>query len=206
MAAKHFEWTDQLVSNFVHRHTSMSNGVQRLITEFKDSFKPEQDWFIMSVKDNHYYEPVVPTSVKRLSDGERFQIGDLTNYGEIKRFETGDRMWVHLTNGSAALLSFINKVKKPVKLFTTEDGKDVFDGDRYWWVGSDFVIMESKGYANVTYNFSKSQKLFSTEKAAQDYVIDNKPCLSLDEFYDISQWPWDRVKELVKSKLNMKDL
>lgn len=115
-------------------------------------------------------------------------------------------------------------------LFTTEDGNTVYEGDK-------FVIVELPSYRvskSICINHAGAgghgnQKYFSTEVAANEYVLLNKPCLSLSDilkswhsYEDIKQMHlahaykfyendiyWRnplflRLKELVKSKINNK--
>ena len=76
-------------------------------------------------------------------------------------------------------------------LFLTEDGKEIFEGDGYWYVNippyEDGVLWEAifvnkavKGEDIPT----KDSKDFATKQAAENYIKMNKPCLSLKEVLD----------------------
>src|SRR5690606_23114725 len=68
-------------------------------------------------------------SVKRLSDGEVFTIGDNTKYGCIDNFYIKNNYLLATTvlESNGRYLKDLEKSKKP--LFTTEDGVDIFEGD-----------------------------------------------------------------------------
>ena len=97
-----------------------------------------------SVQSGHFYI----NSIKRLSDGEVFTIGDqcvtkLCNYGKINEFMIKDKstkdfdvyikgsISPHGSKYQCSLLNLIKNVSK-VPLFTTEDGVDIFEGDGYY--------------------------------------------------------------------------
>lgn len=72
--------------------------------------------------------------------------------------------------------------KLPKPLFVTTDNKPIFVGDRIWYVAGDWYV----GTINITNGVSiefygKTVKSFSTEEAAKEYVIANKPCLSIND-------------------------
>ncbi len=131
-------------------------------------------------------------SIKRLSDGEIFTIGDfakyLPKYGgqEIKSFylDRLNRLVVKLT-GNEYLLTSIIKHKQP--LFKTEDGVDIFDENTLLWDIStqnwDYLdTTEAKYFIDWKLNnIAKYRLAFSTKQAAEEYVIMNKPCLSIND-------------------------
>ena len=58
-------------------------------------------------------------------------------------------------------------------LFTTEDGMDIYDGDKYWYVGN-----TSGGIFHEIANANRGGKVhpyFSSEQAAQDWIYKNNP-------------------------------
>jgi hypothetical protein len=160
-------------------------------------------------------------SVKRLSDGEVFTIGDHIRlikqscYFKIESLE--------INGNSITINKYLNtidcytKYKQP--LFTTEDGIDVFEGDKPWVAclnnDDDEHIYQWRGQ---TTGFLKGDspintlKIFSTKKAAEEYILMNKPCLSINDLKEIFIWGSnnesrssasiiDKLKQLVKSKL-----
>ncbi len=98
------------------------------------------------------------------------------------------------------------------KLFTTEDGVDIYKGDEYWHIISDWTAQKENAVEWGKDEYQKRNiKRFSTREKAEEYVIFNKPCLTLKE---IKHWtenyfrpPADisieYLKELAKSKINI---
>lgn len=154
-------------------------------------------------------------SIKRLSDGEIFTIGDtfqndFNNASKIKSIKIINNI-VYLQYYSKDLygckLSNAKKIKQ--SLLTTEDGVEIFEGDYYYKIFIDknpwrepFTITKVKPiHLELS---SKIIKRFSTKEKAEEYILMNKPCLSLKEVLNICTF-LDRSKkkleELVKSKL-----
>ena len=150
-------------------------------------------------------------SVKRLSDGEVFTVGDkckLSNWKEyctIKYFTIIADILYFGIEDSFKLSEYPNwynfiKPKKP--LFTTEDGVDIFEGNKYW---------KNNGWLNVKLNIAGkdepyilNDKPFSTKKLAKEYIIMNKPCLSIkdiQDYFTIATTPLPSLIKLVKSRL-----
>lgn len=165
-------------------------------------------------------------SVKRLSDGEIFTVGDYVklhthlNPCSIDGFYIKNNFLMVTTRESSCgnYLKDCKKVKQP--LFTTEDGVEIFEGDEYfrvWNNKGDFKLDSYKCFATKEYRFdivSKKTPHFSTKKAAEEYILLNKPCLSIKEICpeigkvnDSSHIDLDlltkKLKYLVKQKLNL---
>jgi len=132
-------------------------------------------------------------SVKRLSDGEIFTLGDIVQHknrladeslpdiGPITSFETVtyDFKTLIVSYGKRFHnnMGVVHKViKKPI--FTTDDGKEIFKGDSYWIVTDRFYNVDI--VKNCTSNRVKKSGVhyFSKKEAAEEYVLLNKPCLS----------------------------
>lgn len=140
-------------------------------------------------------------SVRRLSDNVVFSAKEkLKNntagiYTEevIKSFEiVNDKMRVNLESSNGYyLLSALEKlppieqeVKKPV-LFTSDDGWPVVNKDAEIWVINpkwELYWKYAEAYKDVNWD---GFKRFSTKEAAEQYIIDNKPCLSRNEVMGI---------------------
>ena len=143
-------------------------------------------------------------SIKRLSDGEIFTVGDVDNFGKITAFDIQCNTIVSMyyRKGDWQWLSSIKHLKNP--LFTTEDGVDIFEGDEYWKV----LPNSNYGLHHLTCVDSDLQPswTFSTKEAAEEYVLMNKPCLSINDVSDTlninkyGSW-YKNLKKLVKSKL-----
>ncbi len=165
-------------------------------------------------------------SIKRLSDSKIFTIGDNTNSGIIESFKQFEnRIIVNFDcNKQPNLPMYLDasgklllKVKQ--KLFTSEDGVDIFEDDTFYYVkfkenkntyGKIFEIVTCSRPGCI-YE-PQFEKYFSTKEKAEEYVINNKPCLSLKEIYDLfpgyvhsSSTLIPKLKKLVKTKLNNKN-
>jgi len=142
-------------------------------------------------------------SVKRLSDGEIFTVGDkwLENFDMLVYIIEKIRFGV-CNNGiyfdgshsseikksqyhGKPLLDAMKYVeKKP--LFTTEDGVDIFEGEPYYLV---YIPQCNLNSENPCISFNKQffdkdkHKLFSTKEEAEVYIIMNKQCLSLNDIF-----------------------
>ncbi len=149
-------------------------------------------------------------SVKRLSDGEIFTVGDkvdgtsykniIINSVDINPTLTVQIQINHKDEGINLLTA--KKAKQP--LFKTADGVDIYEGDN--WVRirlSDFSILGIYGDA------IGKIKTFSTKEAAEEYVIMNKPCLSINDIITpgkvfevtLNDVYIDKLKQIVKNKL-----
>jgi hypothetical protein len=156
-------------------------------------------------------------SVKRLSDGEVFTIGDtiIINYKpnnkvaivEISHSENR-QIWInyrkrglsYYERGSCHLASATKLFK--THLFTTEDGVSVFENDKYYFISNGFQVVKS--FAE-NLEFLSSSKTFSTKEKADEYVLLNKPLLSLTDVKDLFiehrvELTLERLKSLIKSK------
>jgi hypothetical protein len=169
-------------------------------------------------------------SVKRLSDGEIFTVGDIVNRPcykkpfKIKHFHIQNckppTIWLHSmdfvegncthTLDENCTLEKAIKFKKP--LFTTEEGVDIYEGDNYYGVTNEFKIFYNNSYMFSTNDLKNDNKRFSTKKAAEEYILMNKPCLNIKDILPtIGLWNnttyvdlnliTKKLKELVKSKL-----
>lgn len=175
-------------------------------------------------------------SVKRISDGEVFSLGDDVNFGIIEGFyicEEEDSfcykcMMVYFKEVRANRdISELKKVNQP--LFKTEDGKDVYEG-------GEFVAVQKTTFdmlcCRQTLTNPENYYIFSNEEKANNWVLMNKPVLSVNdivvlcekttlskikttkmygvdwangsEYYDVSTIDLDKLKELAKSKIENK--
>lgn len=124
-------------------------------------------------------------SIKRLSDGEVFTVGDRignnTQEGVILRLRvTNDNRFQFSCSEKDGWCEFegYNKIKQP--LFKTEDGVEIFVNDIFWYVGDTFNVCETK----CLWNFSRL-KTFSTKEAAEEYVKMNKPEFSRKQVVEL---------------------
>lgn len=158
-------------------------------------------------------------SVKRLSDGEVFTIGDVVENqkypwpeypykGSITKFKIAPEPYNELRvyyYGS----DFINSIKHSKQpLFITEDGVEIFEGDIYHPVLINSLYYQGK-YTAETPNCGRftnpnSCKTFSTKEKAEEYVLYNKPCLSIIDVISVVNTRYsidDVLKRIVKEKL-----
>ena len=156
-------------------------------------------------------------SVKRLSDGSIWTIGEKTTDGIITKFEILDGVLiVFIYDVTWFKLDLLEKLKQP--LFKTEDGVDIFQGDKvHWVVTRDYRYLYYIPFVSTHLEscFSKDgvYKVFSTKEVADEWILMNKPCLSIKEiapifgmyYLDNSKTSLDRLseklKELVKGKI-----
>ena len=126
-----FEWTDLLAAEFAGRVSQLRNerDLPELLQKFKEE-KTNKEWEIMSYDNT----PAI-LSVKRLSDGEVFGVGDelddmirVRHIVSISIRGNGD-IWLSTddNNGCGIVLSHAKKAVKPKPLFVTEDGVELFD-------------------------------------------------------------------------------
>ncbi len=73
-------------------------------------------------------------------------------------------------------------IEKPV-LFITADGKEIREGDSYVYVFN-YNIVGTRAFKS---NYLKLDNYyFSTRKAAENYIVCNRPCLSFNDVWNIS--------------------
>lgn len=149
-------------------------------------------------------------SVRRESDGEVFTIGDNTQFGKVISFDfiptyEGEILKAICKNGPATSTISIDILEFKTKLFTTEDGVDIYEGDTYYIVGAAQWNINSIVAKNSIYRLIYTHPFFSTKEKAEEYIILNKPCLSLKEINDECAgyiiYPYRRIKEIVKQKI-----
>lgn len=90
-------------------------------------------------------------------------------------------------------------------LFTTEDGVDVYEGDTVWHTNLNPNLKIYSSIVKYKKPFTPVAGLFSTKKAAENYIKMNKPCLSLNDVLSITNKtsfvPEDFSKNLIKKEL-----
>ena len=133
-------------------------------------------------------------SIKRLSDGEVFTVGDKVEHGYLCCGEEKRLKWninsISIENNRLKLFSgtgFYREIGEIVKqkqpVFTTEDGVGIYQGDKYFFVGigdlinSNIVHDAESWHRN---NDINEFKRFSTKKGAREY-IDSQKVLFISE-------------------------
>jgi len=159
-------------------------------------------------------------SVKRLSDGEVFQIGDkfINNFNSLSIIHSfaivGNTIDLQYYSEYRYGCPLKDAKKAKTPLFKTEDGVDIFEGDRFYWVNPNFDLQfkprhGSQSSIPTTDDIKKGHKYFSTKEAAEEYILMHKPCLSINDILSIRATRDDgslrvfgnELKQLVKSKL-----
>lgn len=170
-------------------------------------------------------------SVRRISDGEIFTIGDNVIFsaksgsvlkGSVIQFRIDTEFgiivdYIDNSKGVGQHWNYLNnaeKYKQP--LFTTEDGVDIFEGDDYYSIHTtQFNFPNGYGKPTIKGTAIKGYWItFSTKEAAEEYVLMNKPCLSIQDLINhtkeepnirrISPRGLKAFKNLVKQKLNQR--
>lgn len=166
-------------------------------------------------------------SIRRLSDGEIFTIGDKVNDKDINyvtftieriRLTDSENLkfdLFHINQNKHYLSHYYKidsflKVKQP--LFTTEDGVEIFEGntivygviaDKNFIVDFSYFEKQAKNVSEMCKSPHHTHIIFSTKEAAEDYIVMNKPCLSINDVLtsqDGLMFAERKLKELVKSK------
>jgi hypothetical protein len=153
-------------------------------------------------------------SVKRLSDGEVFTVGDLitghsyTDARVIEKIKIRHDESIRLEQkyGSTEL-AYATKLKQP--LFLTHDGKDIFEGDTVWWVRKESLHYSCfEAHSEISF-CSDINVYFLTKAAAENYLVQKSHSLSIEDFWEFDSWGGSpiakskRLKRLVKERLNL---
>lgn len=170
-------------------------------------------------------------SVKRLRDGMEFTIGDKIDYHifdgtksslgpisitKMMRYTRYSRYYkediiFYGKDRSGTEIAFCNisdDCFKVEKLLTTDDGVDIYTGDKITGVYLkdpsnpkveciDYPVLRDQGKS------WKGWKLFSTKEKAERYVLLNKQCLSIEEIANalaLNSFEISELEKLVKSK------
>lgn len=140
----------------------------------------------ISLSEHYAKSNLLINSIKRLSDGEVFTLGDtlneydcvitefhITTDGTLKIFSDSKTANKHIFDGVEWSLENAEKAKEKSILFTTEDGVEIYDKDEYFIVGSNDNIIPTQSTDNTEYK--EGVKRFSTKQAAKEYIENNKP-------------------------------
>ena len=141
----------------------------------------EKDYEVLIVKT----VPYTILSVKRLSDGEVFTVGDrvkVYEHGTIKTISSIDLVakcssvkegiWLTHNSGSSHITHAIKQVKQPIYL--THDGKNIYPEDKVWYVNKENFYHDSIiAFPEVKFN-SEIRAYFLTREEAENYIEKNK--------------------------------
>jgi hypothetical protein len=163
-------------------------------------------------KDHEKYWNIF--SVKRISDGEVFSIGNSitgATYKDPRKIEEiildgDDEIALGQGKGYTAL---VDAVKCKTPLFLTNDGVEVFIGDIIHVVQSCLNGIDRIMVVTFRPEDYPTFKVFSTKKAAEDYIVKNKYALSIEDFWDVVNMPTSNfnksthMKQLVRERLGL---
>ena len=188
--------------------TKRENGFF-LNSMFKDSHGVYSDYQLLNTWNIY--------SVKRLSDGEIFTIGDQVSYVDPSSYKYFIIFDIYITSDDRILLrskgcqicEYLEKVKLIAKpLFKTEDDVNIFEHSVYHsvylptfeYVGRHIAEIPNNG----KYTNRDTCKTFSTKEKAEEYVLMHKPCLSINDVLSVGQRvivDEGKLKQIVKSKI-----
>lgn len=212
--SKEFQWTENIVAEFIQTKLHIQDSASfDLIEQFKESKISKPEWEIIQASSPEcglYYlggYKMRPTdtiySIKRLSDNSIWSIGDkfAGNAGTditIKCFEAiGKIMKVWSMEYGYWYLDHIKKLSS----FTTDDGVNVYKGSDIALLSTDSWLISFPVKApEIPFKGDKGQfKYFSTKEAAEDYVLRNKPALSLSQVLTRYACVGGKNKEFIES-------
>jgi len=154
-------------------------------------------------------------SVKRVSDGEVFTIGELVDFDDEENHKItsfGDlqtnNFWAFFNDKKqyGSNLSGIKKIKQP--LFVTEDGVEIYKNQKYFglYTGS-WLIEEHENGIDYDINpedvADSSYLTFSSKEKVEEYILENKPCLSIKDLMilNFTSLQLREIREIAKSKI-----
>jgi hypothetical protein len=178
-------------------HTVSNDAIGKRLDEMMDS-----DYYIHSVK--------------RLSDGEVFTVGDKIQHNTgivdtITSIQINGNFISSIKTPSkvAMVLSLITHIQNP--LFTTEDDVDIFEGDSYWCVNTAphlWSLFEQTAKERTKLN--KTVKAWKCKQLAKKYIIEHKPLISVYDIFgdDIAYVGINKetVMDIAKKNLNEKTI
>ena len=161
-----------------------------------------------------FWEEVVDNNPLKLEIGKTYKIQYRHCLSPVKtvtitRFTEQGFPWSDNIKGIITEdYNLIEEVKKP--LFTTEDGVDIFKGDEYLFIvlnenlSSNWIIQSSVCDWDNPKKPPLGKLQFSKKEKAEEYILMNKPCLSINDILSklcTSTVRINNLKKLVKSKL-----
>lgn len=150
-------------------------------------------------------------SVKRLSDGEVFTVGDNfrvhpgIHLHKIHSFRIdGDALAVLAEDFPKYTYYLPHLIKEKQAIFTTFDSKPVYEGDEYWIVFQNYSGKKSEATEDClkTKHWDELVK-FSTREKAEEYILMNKPCLSVNDVISFTLSESVHIKRLQEELTNL---
>ena len=133
-------------------------------------------------------------SIKRKSDNVIFTIGDKINRGSYKDIDVirgfnlkddlclvsiSDEIDRGYRSSKGVNISAIEHVKDV--LFTTEDNIDIIESTTCFAISSHFFVYATNINKSVSKNWYLNKTIFYSKEKAEEYIIMNKPCLSIND-------------------------
>jgi hypothetical protein len=180
---KHKKFGDIATSNGDGTYTMMDfNYVHSKYIENSSDWEEvvEKEWIVLEYNDEFIpFRNSAIKSVKRISDGEIFTIGDKLSDedGKIIGFNIDEKFAGGLTvtyKGGQTSILYAEKDKTP-PLFLTTDGEFIYEGDTYYYIsewGWKINTMTEASKRKIDQN-SKTKR-FKHFCAAQNFVNENK--------------------------------
>lgn len=151
-------------------------------------------------------------SVMRVSDGQKFFIGDKVKHKNINKYifeidsfyiNGDDECIVHSKDiEHSEKIDLLDVIESP--LFISEDGVEINFGDTFYVVNSNFRVQQTTG--GHFQNSNWDGKRYSNYDDAHHFAILNKPCLSIQDVMGNNAFVYggasmDKLKEIVKSRI-----
>lgn len=210
-----FEWTDDLVKDYVGEKMlnmiAILDKIERGGTETipvinMEKFKQSKESALNDtvVEDTWDKETIVPLLTALVSE-----TWGATSFGQAQDYynsflEKRGLMPPKPQPDNPPSTKDTKEQDKPV-LFTTEDGVEILEhwGETKVWLLSTLnwiitgVGVCSNPFKGVT---GKEFKYFSTKEAAEQYILENKPCLTLNECKEVmgSYKLWNPIQKLLE--------
>jgi hypothetical protein len=184
---------DYKILSFKHK---VSNHIWKNDSQLKDTFciVDGKAPFTSLEEINRYPKVYEIHSIKRLSDGKIFTVGDIIKHNNNVAYPIGELTKITIVSDTLFFESnhnhhefntnmcFISKVQQP--LFITKDGIQIFKGDECWAI--DKTDLDHLGKVDFRNNHPYDYALyFSNEKKAQQYIKENKPLFTTEDGVDI---------------------
>jgi hypothetical protein len=214
---------EQILNELIEFSKNYGRGfpLTHCIERFKSSKSKPKDYEIVKFKQwtnehGHVCANTDIDSVRRLSDGEVFAVGNKINfetdtYKPIEKFTIENHpikyncQAILAWNGNVFMYEISSWIKSKPILFTTEDGKPIYEGDACYIVfDSDWSVSPMRSFSNAPHG-KINYKAFSTEAAAKEYVLMNKPKFSIQGIIDLlhlntpyKPHPYISLEQLIK--------
>jgi hypothetical protein len=179
------------------------------IYERKGEYFFEKDKNTGSLTEYFLLQPFYEIYQVQTESGEILTIGDkvtwhhkdLRNlpYCTINKFvfinEVLKIVYKELPSSTHGFYSDLHKYKE--LLFTTEDGVEIFEGDTFFFILEDWKVIENTN--GKLYGHTETKPRFSTKKAAEKWIDENKPMFSKKQInYALNQLSNDFAENRIK--------